>query len=70
MGKILFVSVPKICGRTSAHDKSTRFQSRPVVLGLAGTIVAAFALVARTGHTPEKFFIHGRKYGKSLECAS
>ena len=66
MGKILFVPVPKICSRSRAHDDSARFQTRPIVLGLAGAIVAAFALVARAGHTPEKFFIHGRN---ALEVA-
>ena len=69
MSKILFVPVPKVCGRSSAHDDSARFQPGPIVLGLVGSIVAAFALVARAGHTPEKFFIHGRKCWKSLECA-
>jgi hypothetical protein len=64
MGKILFVAVPKICSRSRSHDNFTRFQTRPVVLGLARAIVAAFALVARAGHTPEKFCIHCRNLWK------
>jgi hypothetical protein len=69
VSKILFVAVPKVCGRSCAHDDAARFESRPIVLGLVGAIVAAFALVAGAGHTPEKFFIHGRKAWKSLEWA-
>ena len=61
MGKVLLIAVPKICRRSSAHDKSLRLQFRPVVVRLVGTIVTAFALVAGTGNPPEKFFVHGAR---------